>query len=77
MSHQEELKKMKPAQLKLVLDAIKLAGMARFNGADWQSVFIRAKNQTISPRVKALLQAFADTSDIDTAIDAFLEVMPR
>ena len=77
MNYQDELLKMKPAQLKLLLDAVKLAGLARCNGSDWRRVFLRAKSDTLSPRVKSLLQAFADTADIDAAIDAFLEVMPR
>lgn len=77
MNYQNELLKMKPAQLKLLLDAVKLAGLARCNGSDWRRIFIRAKSETISPRVKSLLQAFADTTDIDAAIDAFMEVMPK
>jgi len=77
VNYQDELKKMKPSQKELMLDTIKLAGIARMTSGNWQQVFLNAKNKTISPRVKSLLQAFADTADIDSAIDAFMSVMPQ
>ena len=77
MNYQEELKKMKPSQKELMLDTIKLAGIARMTSGSWKQVFLNAKNKTMSPRVKSLLQAFADTADIDSAIDAFMSVMPQ
>lgn len=78
MNYQDELTKMKPAQLKLMLDTIREAGIASEIGGDWKSVFRSAKNKTNSPRVKSLIDAFINLQDVGSAIDAFLnEVKPN
>ena len=72
MNYQNELKKMTTKQLEFIADTIKLAGIG-----NWRSVFLSAKNRTISPRVKALCQAFADCDNPGDATDAYLDVFPQ